>query len=204
MKLCTKICAMLSGCTLFFAYPASAVATHDFGEQTSVAQSATYLPITYPDHEDKIVYQSDSVLIIALDESVTCADNTNSADYSPALRSIGDPYPGNPQAKSCKETIYKKADVAKVVQRLGTTPTKLQQLGYTAAVGYLLGKITGPAGNAISTIFGIANALRVKSADWWSQALAKITLKKASYIKHTIYCNYGGGYPAAYSILTLH
>ena len=49
----------------------------------------------------------------------------------------------------------------------------------------------------------IVERLRVKPEDWWAKALAKITLGQASYVKRTIYCNYGGGYPSAYNILTL-
>ncbi|MDD7465055.1 MAG: hypothetical protein PUK59_02295 [Actinomycetaceae bacterium] len=154
--------------------------------------------------EDAIVFQDETKLVIALTQSSLCLDGDEISQNDPIPLAIGDPYPGNPSAKSCSESIYRYSDVAKVVERLGTSPSALQKMGYLAAVTFLASKIAGPGGTIVSLAFGLVDAIRVHPADWWAQALAKIALGKASYVKRTIYCNYGGGYPAAYSILTLH
>lgn len=183
------------------------LALFGFGNFTAVASANDQLP------RNEVDYKNVNMLVVPVDlpkESECFRTLEKSGDFneilanSGILMKIGDPYPQNPEARVCSESKYYKSDVAKVLNELGTSENTIINLGLASAIDYLISKLASKGLGVIGTVWIGLEHFRVKSNEWWAEALAKITLGKATYVKQTIYCNYSGRYPRAYKILTLH
>ena len=120
-----------------------------------------------------------------------------------APNKIGDPHPIHRGARVCKETRLYKSDVARTIQRLGSTSSTLSKGGYAAALAWFSKKLAARGLGVIGLAWSILNSIKYDPVSWWANALAKITVGQARYVEHRVYCNYSGGYPAAYQSLKL-
>lgn len=118
-----------------------------------------------------------------------------------APRAIGDPYPQNPKAKVCSEKYLSRADLQANGDLYTPKVRQAMKTGYWSVLA-AVGQIISRKGiKWLGVAFDFVEYHRIKPEEWWKETLAMAFTGQIRGVEMKIYCNYGGGYPAAYKIL---
>lgn len=156
---------------------------------------------------ESIVFEDEDSIVIALDEipaELQCVESDfpvveSLINISP--RAIGDPYPQNPSVKVCSENYISRADLQAKGDLYTPKVSKAAKIGYWAALT-AVGEIIARRGLPwLGATLGLIDTIRIKPEEWWKETLAMAFTGQIRGVEMKIYCNYGGGYPAAYKIL---
>ena len=156
----------------------------------------------------KVIYSGEDFVVIANDTlppEVTLNPNHSSSrttiggEYT--TMKIGDPSPVFPGGRVCGEDYIRKAQATKLLeQELGMPLNKaIAKHGAKAVIEklarYVLKLISKAAGILILPL----SIAKEETDRWWLRQLYSVATGKKSYIRKQIICNYGGGYPAAWT-----
>lgn len=152
-----------------------------------------------------LIEKGDNYLLFSMDKLPT-----DFAKHSTNLsfRSIGQTYPQFPGGKVCGETfIYRKDADSLLKQFLNTNGSDLvARYGLSQATAAVIRAISSSnLLGAVASILGFAiSSAKEKTDAWWGQQLLSVATGKKTYIRKQTICNYGGGYPAAWTKIDVY
>ncbi|MFP7697287.1 hypothetical protein [Trueperella sp. LYQ143] len=154
---------------------------------------------------DKVVSESEDGFVIAHAQKPTLLggsplDLVGKHELIPAA--IGDTNPNFPGGRVCGESYIYKKDAEKLLR--DTYKVDIVTHAEAVSVPLVIGAIlkNGLSGIASALMIGIG-FVKSKTEAWWAEQLLDVATGKKHYIRKQVICNYGGGYPAAWTAVNV-